>query len=67
MARPPIGPGRVFPCTRPGVLLGCGSIVVAKHREIVRAYGQFDFPELQLRLGRPSPYYIFNGVQIVEC
>lgn len=59
-------PGQAVSFHQQRMLHGRGPIIVGKYREMVRAYGRFDFTELESRLGRLPPHYIFDGIQLVD-
>lgn len=59
-------PGQAVSFNQQQLLHGRGPIVHGKYREMVRAYGRFDFSELQARLGRLPHDYVFDGIQLVD-
>ena len=59
-------PGQAVSFNQQRMLHGRGSIIVGKYREMVRAYGRFDFRELQSHIGELPPHYIFDGIQLVD-
>ena len=59
-------PGQAVSFHQQRMLHGRGPIIVGKYREMVRAYGRFDFAELESRLGSLPPHYIFDGIQLVD-
>jgi hypothetical protein len=59
-------PGQAVSFNQQRLLHGRGSIVPGKYREMVRAYGRFDFSELLGRIGRLPADYVFDGIQLVD-
>jgi hypothetical protein len=59
-------PGQAVSFNQQRLLHGRGAIIPGKRRELVRAYGRFDFAELLARLGRVPPHYVFDGIQLVD-
>lgn len=59
-------PGQAISFNQQRLLHGRGSITLGKYREMVRAYGRFDFSELIARVGHAPPRYIFDGIQLVD-
>ncbi|HUY89595.1 MAG TPA: TauD/TfdA family dioxygenase [Pirellulales bacterium] len=59
-------PGQAVSFNQQRMLHGRGPIVPGKYREMVRSYGRFDFAELEQRMGRLPPHYVFDGIQLVD-
>jgi TfdA family taurine catabolism dioxygenase TauD len=59
-------PGQAVSFNQQALLHGRGPIVEGKYREMVRAYGRFDFSELKARLGQLPSDFVFDGIQLVD-
>lgn len=47
-------------------LHGRGAIGSEKYRELVRAYGRFDFDDLMAYLGSVPPYFVFDASALID-
>jgi hypothetical protein len=59
-------PGQAVSFHQQRLLHGRGPIDPGRRREMVRAYGRFSFSELLARTGPAPPYYVFDGIQLVD-